>query len=60
VLALDSINPEVASRLARVMDNWARYTSASKSQMKSSLEQVRNHEGLSSNVSEIVSKALRI
>ncbi len=60
VLALDNINPEVASRLARVMDNWARYTPALKSQMKSSLEQVRNHEGLSSNVSEIVSKALRI
>ena len=60
VLALDSINPEVASRLARVMDNWARYTPALQSQMKSSLEQVRDHEGLSSNVSEIVSKALRI
>jgi len=60
VLALDAINPEVASRLARVMDNWARYTPALQSQMKSSLEQVRDHEGLSSNVSEIVSKALRI
>ncbi|HLU01197.1 MAG TPA: aminopeptidase N [Advenella sp.] len=60
VLALDAINPEVASRLARVMDNWARYTPALQSQMKSSLEQIRNHEGLSSNVSEIVSKALRI
>lgn len=60
VLALDSINPEVASRLARVMDNWSRYTPALQSQMKSSLEQVRDHAGLSSNVSEIVSKALRI
>ena len=60
VLALDAINPEVASRLARVMDNWARYTPALQSQMKSSLEQVRDHAGLSSNVSEIVSKALRI
>ncbi|PJX26315.1 aminopeptidase N [Advenella sp. S44] len=60
VLALDGINPEVASRLARVMDNWARYTPALRSQMKSSLEQVRDHRDLSSNVSEIVSKALNI
>lgn len=60
VLALDDINPEMASRLARVMDNWARYTPALAAQMKSALEQVRDHPGLSTNTSEIVSKALRI
>lgn len=60
VLALDQINPEVASRLARVMDNWARYTPELKAHMKTALEQVRAHADLSANVKEIVSKALRI
>jgi len=60
VLALDSLNPEIAARLARAFDNWARYAEPQRSGMRAALEQVRQHPGLSRNVDEIVSKALSI
>ncbi|NLY65545.1 MAG: aminopeptidase N [Alcaligenaceae bacterium] len=60
VIALNGINPEIAARLARVMDNWSRYTPAIKEQMQQALKRVEAHPGLSKNVSEIVSKALNI
>jgi aminopeptidase N len=60
VLALDRLNPEISARLARAMDRWIRYVPALSAQMKQALEDVRNHPGLSRNVTEIVSKALEI
>ncbi|CAM3453304.1 aminopeptidase N [Bordetella sputigena] len=60
VLALDALNPEVAARLARAMDNWARFVPALRAPMRAALEAVRAHTGLSRNVSEIVSKALEL
>ncbi|WP_454689569.1 aminopeptidase N [Achromobacter aloeverae] len=60
VLALDALNPEIAARLARALDNWARYTPALREPMRRALEQVRAHAGLSRNVNEIVSKALEL
>ncbi|MFU1915106.1 aminopeptidase N [Bordetella avium] len=58
VLALDALNPEIAARLARAMDNWSRFTPALRGSMQVALQGVRSHEGLSRNVTEIVSKAL--
>lgn len=58
VIALDSLNPEVAARLARALDSWARFAPALRAQMKTALERVAAHPGLSRNVLEIVSKAL--
>jgi aminopeptidase N len=60
VLALDSLNPDVAARLARAMDRWARFVPALRAPMRNALEQVRKHPGLSRAVTEIVSKALEI
>jgi aminopeptidase N len=60
VLALDELNPEIAARLARAMDRWVRYVPQLSALMKQALEDVRNHPGLSRNVTEIVSKALEI
>ncbi|ANN77293.1 aminopeptidase N [Bordetella flabilis] len=60
VLALDALNPEVAARLARAMDNWSRFVPVLRAPMRAALERVRNHPGLSRNVSEIVSKALEL
>ncbi|MFC4276960.1 aminopeptidase N [Achromobacter aloeverae] len=60
VLALDALNPEIAARLARALDNWARYTPALREPMRRALEKVRAHAGLSRNVNEIVSKALEL
>jgi len=60
VKSLDSLNPEVAARLARAMDSWSRYTPALKAHMKSALTSVAEKPGLSSNVKEIVSKSLNL
>ncbi|AIL32675.1 aminopeptidase N [Basilea psittacipulmonis] len=57
VVALDSINPEVAARMARIMDQWKHYVQADR--MKQSLQYVQQHTH-SSNVQEIVNKALNI
>jgi aminopeptidase N len=58
VIALDALNPQVASRLARAMDRWRRYTPALQAQMRRALRAVAGHEKLSNDVREIVSKAL--
>jgi len=60
VLALDALNPEIAARLARAFDNWARYAEPECTGMHAALEKVQQHPGLSRNVTEIVSKALKI
>ena len=58
VLSLDAINPEIAARLARALDNWSRHAPALRQGMQHALESVRAQPGLSANVREIVSKAL--
>ena len=58
VIALDAINPQVASRLARSMDRWRRYAPALQTQMKTALQKVAGMKKLSNDVREIVSKAL--
>jgi aminopeptidase N len=58
VLALDALNPQVASRLARSMDRWRRYDPALQAQMKKALHKVAGRARLSNDVTEVVSKAL--
>src|SRR5690606_14394940 len=55
VIALDSINPEIAARLARGLEQYRRYVPALREAMENALEQVRQHPGLSRNVTEVVS-----
>ncbi|PKO59092.1 MAG: aminopeptidase N, partial [Betaproteobacteria bacterium HGW-Betaproteobacteria-19] len=57
VIALDARNPQVASRMARALENWRRYTPALQASIRPQLERVLAAEGLSSDVSEIVGKA---
>ena len=58
VLALDAINPQVAARLARVMDRWQKYELALRDRMRAELERVAASSSLSRDVREIVGKAL--
>ena len=58
VLALDALNPEVAARLSRAFDNWARHEPRARAGMQSALQRVLDAPDLSRNVREIVSKAL--
>ncbi|WP_225968714.1 aminopeptidase N [Candidatus Kinetoplastidibacterium crithidiae] len=60
VINLDKINPEVAARLARALDNWYCFTPELKSQMYDAIEIVYKRDDLSRNTFEIVSKALNI
>ncbi len=60
VIALDQLNPEIAARLARAFDNWARYTARNREAIRVALQRIQQHPTLSRNVSEIVSKALKI
>ncbi|MGZ9046891.1 MAG: aminopeptidase N [Telluria sp.] len=58
VMALDKLNPQVASRLARSMDRWRRYAPELQAQMKTALQKVQAAPELSNDVTEVISKAL--
>jgi aminopeptidase N len=58
VLALDAINPQVAARLARVMDRWQKYEIPLRDRMRAALERVAAASTLSRDVREIVGKSL--
>ncbi|KQQ87804.1 aminopeptidase N [Massilia sp. Leaf139] len=58
VITLDGLNPQVASRLARTMDRWRRYTPELQELMKRALQQVAGQQRLSNDVREVVGKAL--
>jgi aminopeptidase N len=58
VAALDRLNPQVASRLARAFDRWKKYDAGRQAHARAALEAIRAVEGLSSNVAEVVGRAL--
>jgi len=58
VVALDRLNPQVASRLARAYDRWKKYDEGRQAHARAALEQIRGTEGLSPNVAEVVGRAL--
>jgi aminopeptidase N len=60
VCQLDAANPELAARLARVMDHWTHHQPALREGMQAALRTVAAHENLSNNTREIVTKALSL
>ena len=58
VIALDRLNPQVASRLARAFDRWKKYDEGRQAHSRAALESIRNAPGLSGNVGEVVGRAL--
>jgi aminopeptidase N len=58
VLELNTLNPQIASRLVRTMSRWRRYDEGRRALMQSELERIRDSDGLSKDVLEIVSKSL--
>ncbi|MGE5515752.1 MAG: aminopeptidase N [Bacteroidota bacterium] len=58
VIALDSANPQVASRMVRSLMRWKRYDAGRQALMKTQLERIKAKPGLSPDVGEIVAKAL--
>jgi aminopeptidase N len=58
ILELDSINPQVASRLVGVFNLWKKYTSNYSELQRKELETIRASNNLSNNVFEIVNISL--
>jgi aminopeptidase N len=58
VLALNALNPQVAARMARGFDRWKRFDTARRAHAQAQLERIRDAEGLSRDVAEIVNKSL--
>ncbi len=58
VLELDSINPQVASRIVSSFNQWKRYEPGRSASMKGELERIASSPGISKDVSEIVQRAL--
>jgi aminopeptidase N len=57
VLALNALNPQVASRMARTLERWRRFTPALQAQIQPQLERVAAGP-LSADVAEIIGRAL--
>ncbi len=58
VLALDSINPQIAARLLQNMSRWRRYDNKRQGLMKQQLERILAKKDLSKDVYEIASRSL--
>jgi len=58
VVALNGFNPQVAARMARGFDRWTKFDAARKAKARVQLERIRDADGLSKDVAEIVTKAL--
>jgi len=60
VLELDTINPQIASRMVAAFNHWRKYDEGRQSLMKNQLNRIVNHDKLSKDVYEIVTSALQI
>ena len=59
VAELDAVNPQVAARLVSAFNRWRRYEPGRAQRMREELEALSARRGLSPDVGEIVSAALR-
>jgi aminopeptidase N len=57
-MALDAINPQVASRMVRNFERYRRYEPGRRGLMRQALEEIVAKPGLSGETREVVSKAL--
>jgi len=58
VIAINRFNPQVAARMARGFDRWRKFDPARQAKARASLERIRDSDGLTRDVAEIVTKAL--
>ena len=58
VLALDSLNPQIAARMLRIMSRWRRYDDGRQAMMKAQFERVLAKPDVSRDVFEIASKSV--
>ena len=58
ITALDAINPQVAARMARGFDRWKKFDAGRQAHARAALERMRDANGISKGVLEIVTRAL--
>ena len=58
IVTLDALNPQVAARLARAFDRWRKFDAGRQVHAKTALTRIREHAGLSKDVTEVVTRAL--
>ena len=58
VIELDSVNPQVAARLARALDRWARLAEPYRSAAREAIARVAAKPDLSNDVREVVTRSL--
>ena len=58
IIALNTLNPQVAARMARSFDRWRRFDEGRQQKSKAALERIRGTDKLSKDVGEIIDKAL--
>ncbi|MCL4762272.1 MAG: aminopeptidase N C-terminal domain-containing protein, partial [Burkholderiales bacterium] len=58
VLALDALNPQVASSIAGAFNLWKRFPEPRRARMQAALERIARQPGLSNDVGEIVGRTL--
>jgi len=58
VIALNKINPQVASRMVSALTQWRRFDETRQTLIKQQLERIINTEHISKDVFEIASKSL--
>ncbi len=58
VLELDRFNPQTAARMVSVLSRWRRFDEPRQKRIRSQLERIQRHAGLSKDVGEIVAKSL--
>ncbi|MFQ5345644.1 MAG: aminopeptidase N [Mariprofundus sp.] len=58
VLALDKVNPQIASRMARALMNWKHLEPVRSDLNRVALQRIADNDGLSGDVYEIVSRSL--
>ena len=60
VMQIDALNPQLAARLARVMDRWSHLAEPYRSGARAAIARVAAKAELSSGVREIVERALAV
>ena len=58
VIALDTLNPQIAARIARCFDRWKKFDAGRQRHARAALEHIRGTAGLSRDSLEVASKAL--
>jgi aminopeptidase N len=58
IRTLDSMNPQVAARMAGAFESWRRYDPARQERMKAELKAIRDLAGISPNLFEVAGKMI--